>query len=150
MTIEDILIEELQTLQADIIAAHKAAGQYTTGRTAASLHTEVDGLHGQLWGASYIGVLDRGRAPGKIPYNMRDIILKWAQAKGITFATPADASSFAYFVSKKIREEGTTLYREGGRTDILTEPVARFQERLTKRLVALYTQETINHIFEKK
>lgn len=147
--IEQILAEELSTLQAEIIQAHKDAGQYTTGATAASLHHEISGLHGQLIGASYIGVLDRGRAPGKVPYDMRDIILRWAEAKHIAFSSPSDAQRFAYFVSKRIREEGTQLYRDGGRTDILTDPVDRFQERLSKRLVALYNEEIQNLIFLK-
>lgn len=147
--IERILTEELEKLRKEIIDAHDAAGQRASGKTAKSLNVEVNGTHGELLGASYIGVLDKGRKPGRVPFNMQEIILKWAQAKGLHFATPAQARSFAYFVSKRIREEGTELYRKGGRTDILQDPVERFTERLSKRIAGMYIQEVNNHIFEK-
>lgn len=146
--IANILQEELQQLQDEIIQKHKDEGQYTTGRTANSLSVNINGSHGELWGASYIGVLEQGRKAGGVPKGFYHIIKLWAQNKGLSFATPADLSRFAYFVSRKIAEEGSLLHRTGGRTDILTEPIEQFQQRLTKRIAGLYQQETINNIFK--
>lgn len=149
MTIQEILEQELETLRLDIIERQRQSGQQTTGKTARSLRVETDETHGTLYGASYIGTLERGRQGGKVPQGFRHIIAQWAKDKGLSFGSESELKRFAYFVSKHIAESGTQLYRRGGRTDILTEPIERFTKRMNEQLAEFCKQEIINKIFEK-
>ena len=144
--VSDILRSELEHLKADIIRRHEEAGQVASGRTRASFEVRVSDSNGQLLGNSYVGVLERGRRAGKVPYDFKDILLRWAEAKGIFFANNTDAKRWAWFVTQKIRQEGTTLYRSGQTVDVFTTPITDFTERLSKQLTAEYRSEIINSI----
>ena len=144
--IGDILSKELEQLKEDIIRRHEEAGQVASGRTRAAFEVKVSDSSGQLLGNSYAGVLERGRRGGKVPYDFKDILLRWAEAKGIYFANNTDARRWAWFVTQKIQREGTTLYRSGQTVDIFTTPIADFTERLSKQLAAGYRSEIINSI----
>lgn len=148
--LNDILIKELEQLKSDIIRRHEEAGQVASGRTRAAFEVRVNDNNGQLLGNAYVGVLERGRRAGKVPYNMRDILLRWAEMKGIAFDSETSANRWAYFVAKKIKEEGTKLYRSGQRLDIMTTPVEEFTERLSERISVLYENEITNEIFNFK
>ena len=144
--ISDILSKELEQLKFDIIRRHEEAGQVASGRTRAAFEVRVSDYNGQLLGNSYVGVLERGRRGGKVPYDFKDILLRWADAKGIYFVNNTDARRWAWFVTQKIRREGTALYRSGQTVDIFTTPIADFTERLSKQLAAGYKNEIINSI----
>lgn len=142
-----ILTEELTRLKDDITEAHIRSGKKVTGRTIGTLQTRVSANRGQLLGADYLFTLDMGRQGGRIPHNFKGIIAAWAANKGLTFANEKDAMRFAYFVAKKIAREGTALNRAGGRTDVIRDNVAAFEERLNKRISAMYKTEITNEIF---
>ena len=144
------LEKSLNDLKDNIISRHVAAGQVASGRTKAGFEVKMlTPTHGQLWGNSYSGVLERGRRSGKTPKEFRLIIERWAIAKGITFSSEADRSRFAYFVAQKIRREGTKLYRSGGSIDIFSSAIEEMKETLTKELEVTYQQEVKNQIFTK-
>ena len=151
MEIENrILQNNIEKLKDNIISRHVAAGQVASGRTKAGFEVKIlTPNHGQLLGYSYSGVLEQGRRGGKIPKEFRLIIERWAIAKGITFSSEADRSRFAYFVSQKIRREGTKLYRSGGSIDIFSSAIEEMKETLTKELGATYQIEIKNQIFTK-
>ena len=141
----------LTELKDNIIARHVDAGQVASGRTKEGFEVKMlSPYHGQLLGYSYSGVLERGRRPGKTPKEFRLIIERWAIAKGITFSSEADRSRFAYFVSQKIRREGTKLYRSGSSIDIFSSAIEEMKETLTKELGVTYQIEIKNQIFTKK
>ena len=145
-----ILQNNIEKLKDNIISRHIAAGQVASGRTKAGFEIKMlTPLHGQLWGYSYSGVLEKGRKAGKTPKEFREIIERWAIAKGITFSSEADRSRFAYFVAQKIRREGTKLYRSGGSIDIFSSAIEEMKETLTKELGVIYQQEIKNQIFTK-
>lgn len=144
--VRDILRNELEQLKSDIIRRHEEAGQVASGRTRASFEVRASDSNGQLLGNSYVGVLERGRRGGKVPYDFKDILLRWAEAKGIYFANNTDARRWAWFVTQKIRREGTTLYRSGQTVDIFATPIADFAERLSRQLATGYRSEIINSI----
>lgn len=144
--VSDILRNELEQLKSDIIRRHEEAGQVASGRTRAAFEVRVSDYNGQLLGNSYVRVLERGRRGGKVPYDFKDILLRWAAAKGIYFANNTEARRWAWFVTQKIRREGTALYRSGQTVDIFTTPIADFTERLSKQLAAGYRSEIINSI----
>jgi len=128
---KQILNEELKDLQKRIIQNHISAGQKASGRTIKSITVELGENYGQLTGRKFFGTLETGRKPGRVPAKFKDVILKWMQDKGINVPKP---ESFAYFVARKIRLEGSLLYRMGGRSDIYSKEIPITIERLTKRL----------------
>ncbi|MCL1868375.1 MAG: hypothetical protein FWF72_05465 [Paludibacter sp.] len=73
--------------------------------------------------------------------------LKWAKVKDLTFKSDTDAKRWAYFVTKKIREEGTELYRSKRTEDIFETPVADFTERLAERIAGVFQTRIENEIF---
>ena len=139
-----ILNEELDDLRKRIIRNHIAAGQKASGKTIKSIQVEVGENYGQLTGRKFFGTLETGRKHGKVPANFKDIILKWMQAKGINVPKP---KSFAYLVARKIRIEGTVLYRSGGRSDIYSEEINKTIPKLLKRLGKDQVQE-IKRLFD--
>lgn len=156
MNVPEIIQEELSFLKDDIIVRHEQAGQVASGRTKESLKTYgTSPFNGVLEGASHIGVLERGRSAGKVPYNFKEILQRWAQAKGLIFPSSQDFDRWAYFVAKRIREEGTELYRtgrlhNGGEADVLTKPIEAFRGRLSERLSLFFQAEITNNIFTKQ
>jgi len=67
---------------------------------------------------NYIMTLETGRGPGKPPPTQP--ILKWIQERGIN---PTDISqkSLAYLIARKIGNEGSLVFRQGGNTGIISE-----------------------------
>lgn len=148
MTIQEILTTELEKLKRDIIVNHERAGQVASGRTRDSLSVEnVSASGGELQGASYLGVLERGRKGGKVPYNFIEILKKWAAHKGISFSNEKDFNRWAYFVQKKIKEEGTKLFRSGQTLDIFDTPIKDFTKRLGEQVGTMYQTQIANEIF---
>jgi hypothetical protein len=67
---------------------------------------------------NYLMTLENGRGPGKPPPT--EPILKWIQQRGIN---PDDISqkSLAYLIARKIGNEGSLVFRQGGDTGIISE-----------------------------
>jgi hypothetical protein len=120
----DLLLRELTRLKEDIVVRHEMARplgkpQRASGKTRDSFAVRPTGKYGAaLECPDYAPALERGRGPGKTPYDFKEILRRWAAAKRITFASETDFARWAFFVSKKIREEGTALYRAGGGEDV--------------------------------
>jgi hypothetical protein len=129
--LKQILNDELKDLQKRIIQNHIKAGQKASGKTIKSITVEIGENYGQLTGRKFFGTLETGRKAGRVPAKFQDVILKWMQDKGINVPKP---KSFASLVARKIRLEGTLLYRTGGRSDIYSKEISITIERLTKRL----------------
>lgn len=150
MTVSEIIDNELDKLIYDIKTRHIASGQQASGNTISSLEKRnVYNTGGQLWGNSYIGVLERGRKPGKVPKDFIDILKRWAGSKGISFTDEKQFNLWANGVKWKIIKEGTSLYRSGKTEDIFTTPISDFKDRLAKRLQSQMTIELTNKIFDK-
>lgn len=153
-----ILTEELEALKKKIIAQHFGAGQKASGRTAASLRVEVTEEEGTLYGRSPFGTLETGRKPGKVPQGFQAIIRKWMADKGINAEpipyktdrphkyTPQERGnlSLSYLIARKIRREGTSLFRKGGRADIYSNVIPAATERIKGRIVELLKLEVEN------
>lgn len=133
-----ILTDELNALKQRVIQNHLSAGQKASGRTIKSLEVIVDEKSGTLYGRKFIGTLETGRNPGRVPKGFRLIIEQWAKDKGITVDNP---KSFAYFVAKKIATEGTKLHRSGGRDDIYSNEIPKSITAILKGLADNYTSE---------
>lgn len=121
----------MENLRKKIIENHLRAGQKASGKTIASMRIEVDEQGGILFGRKAFGTLETGRKGGRVPKGFYHIILQWVKDKGIQVEKP---KTFAYFVSRKIAREGTSLYRSGGRDDIYSNEIPKTTERILKRI----------------
>jgi hypothetical protein len=148
MTRDEIIQSSFQQLIDNIAAAHVAAGQKVSGTTIGSLEIQsVTAMGGQLWGASYIGVLDKGRRPGKFPPIAP--IEQWVIARQIHTAWGMTSKSAAFIIARKIAQEGSTLYRQGGRSHILQDNVDKFFEDVASKILDYEVAKIENKIFEK-
>lgn len=130
-----VVREELESLRKKIIDNHLRAGQKASGRTIASLRIEATDDTGILFGRKAFGTLETGRRGGRVPKGFYYIILQWVKDKGIQVEDP---KTFAWFVSRKIAREGTSLYRQGGRADIYSNEIPKTTEAILSRLTGLF------------
>lgn len=138
----ELVSSELEALKQRIIENHRNAGQVASGRTIASLKVEMTEDGGVLWGRSAFGTLETGRKPGKVPAGFWKIIRQWMDDKGIQVEKP---DSFAYLVARKIANEGTQLFREGGFYKIYSPEVKDTVERVSDGIGILFGSE-VEHI----
>ena len=125
----------MENLRKKIIENHIRAGQKASGKTIASMRIDVDEQGGILFGRKAFGTLETGRKGGRVPKGFYHIILQWVKDKGIQVEKP---KTFAYFVSRKIAREGTSLYRSGGRDDIYSNEIPKTTERILKRITGFF------------
>lgn len=146
--LDGIINEELLALRDDIISRHVAAGQVASGGTSESFEIRsLTEFNGQLLGPQWAGVLERGRKPGKVPYEFEKIIKQWAIAKGISFSDPKVFDQWAKGVAWKIRLYGTEMHRTSTTEDIFTTAITEFELRLQNRVSHFFEQETQTNIF---
>lgn len=138
----ELVASELEALKQRIIENHRNAGQVASGRTIASLKVEITEDGGVLWGRSAFGTLETGRKGGKVPAGFWKIIRQWMDDKGIRVEKP---DSFAYLVARKIANEGTQLFREGGFYKIYSPEVKDTVERVSDGIGILFGSE-VEHI----
>ena len=147
-----VLRDVLQRLADKISTNIEANGQRASGRTQASLAVEVDADGGELVGRSPFGTLETGRAGGRVPYNFRDIIKQWIIDKGLAVEevpykrvptmnwqpkyTPYERglNQMAGAIANRIAEDGTLLYREGGRADVYSNEIPAALEEVANRI----------------
>ena len=88
-----------------------------SGRLAESIRYEVADNILRVYAEDYIYYLQYGRKPGKFP--PVNVIREWVQTKlGIT--DEKERNSIAYLIGRKIANEGTLIYKQGGST-LLTD-----------------------------
>ncbi len=143
----NIIKEELDATIPEFIESQKAADKYVTGQTASKYQSAVEGNgHGWIAGAGYIGTLERGRGPGKVPMYFYAIIMRWAKAKGLTFKSEEDLEQFAKAVEWKTRKQGSYMNRHGQVVSIFKKPIDRLTKRVNARLAPLLAAEVINQV----
>lgn len=134
-----IIKEHLESLKSFIQFQMDAYGRNASKKHVNSLQVEASAGYGVLTGLSSWNFMETGRSGGKVPHNFRSIIYQWSIDKGIQIESiPYKRSGehkyspeergrwrFAYFVSRKIMEEGTTLFRSGVREDIYSSAINR-------------------------
>lgn len=119
-------------------------GTNASGRTSASLSVEVDGNTGTLYGRQAFGTVETGRKPGRVPAGFRQIIYQWMQDKGVHADVTGNRSqssadmSMAYLIARKIADEGSKLYRDGGRDDIYSNVLPLTIERIESEITNEY------------
>lgn len=69
---------------------------------------------------NYLFTLEDGRKPGKMPPVQN--IQQWLEQRGIN---PPDISqkSLAFLIARRIGREGSTIYRKGGKSGVISEAI---------------------------
>lgn len=142
--IRKILTGALEEAKAKIQQNLADTGTNASGRTSASLDVVVDGAVGTLFGRQAFGTVETGRKPGRVPAGFRDIIYQWMQDKGVHAEVTGRRSqqsadmSMSYCIARKIANEGSKLYRDGGREDIYSNVLPLTIERVQNEVTNVY------------
>lgn len=146
--IEEMLREVFEQMRLDIIARHEQAGQVASGRTRDSLRSEIvpgmSSVTATLYGRKYFAALETGSKPWAKQYKhppkpFVETIAQWMKDKGITGVS-------AYLVARKIMQEGSSLYRSGGREDIFTPAMNEAEKRIDEQISEIFDRITLETI----
>ena len=111
-----ILEKEFELIKQDLIAKHIELGMPASGNWERSLVVDVQRLKATITGAPYTEQLVNGREPGKFPPIAA--IRQWILDKPIPFLGKIKLSSLAFLIARKIANEGTKYFKQGG-TDLV-------------------------------
>lgn len=114
-----------------------STGTTASGKTKESLEYELTDTGVRILGRQYFQGVELGRPAGKVPDRFQDIIRQWMKDKGIEsqFGEKEwQKRNAAYLIAQKIKESGTQLYRQGGRSDIFSNVINEEVENLTEKI----------------
>lgn len=155
--VEKLLTLHLGNIKVGIAQRMAALGRMSSGRSVASLQIEVKDSKGILSGDKQWETMQRGRRPGNVPSNFREIIKNWVRQKGISIQPRGGQSqkqaieSFSYLVTRNIMQKGTKLYRDKGYNDIYDTLLEEEIKKLTNETTSVLELEVdkINDKFIK-
>lgn len=125
---------------------------HSTGQAEDSLFYRIDAnklIIGSTW--AYITVLEDGRKPGK--FAPPEVIEKWLDDKPIAhsgnsnFEGASGKKSLAYIINKKLKEEGSLIYQQGGHSGVLSEFFNA--EYITKNLSEPFFSSIVKEVSSK-
>lgn len=157
--VSEILTRTLEKVKTKIQERIVSEGRSASGKSAASLTVEVNGMRGAILGAESLLTIERGRGPGSVPQNFTDIIKEWVRAKGISVSpipsvrqseiTPEERglNSLAGAIAFTIMKKGTKLHRDKGYNDIYDSALNEELDSLGKEITFGFAEqvETINN-----
>lgn len=115
-------IETVNIIQSNL----SSTGTNASGETSQSVKSESTDTGVVVSGNKFINVVETGRRPGKMP--PVSAIQKWLESGKVSFTGKAE--SVAWAIAKTIAKNGSSLFRSGGRTDIITPAIS--DERITQ------------------
>jgi hypothetical protein len=139
----------LKNFAEETIAGIKSRIPNVTGQSAQSLGYRIDGLELIIFSTEkYFTVLETGRKPGKRP--PIDVIQKWIKDKTI-IPDGISTRSLAFLIARKIGEEGSLLYRQGGKSGVISQSINDqvIKEKLTDVLTDNFRDYVINEFVRK-
>lgn len=158
---KEIIKKLLEEITSDIKKDMRSRGQYATGQTERLFEIRVTQsgsiIEGELYGPDYIQSLVTGRGPslreGGQSRSLRESILEWIKAKGITANDGKTQEQLSWAISTYIHKYGTQLYIRSGDTGILKNNITESRisaavESFTAEIVDAKLLET-NKIFQK-
>lgn len=99
---QKILVEEMESIKADILTVYNASGKRTSGEFERGLELKFEPEKATLLGYEYLA----GRRAGKMP--PIKAIEDWLNAKGIKpIEDNMKVSTLAFLIARKIAKEGT-------------------------------------------
>ena len=119
-----------------------------TGTMSRSLGYRIDSKGLTIFSSEkYFTVLETGRKPGKRP--PIDKIEDWVKLKPV----PSDISprSLAFLIARKIGEEGSLLYRQGGKSGVISKSIndQAIKENLVDVLDSKVREYVVNEFIKK-
>lgn len=141
--VDRLLTLHLGNIKVGIAQRMAALGRMSSGHSVASLQIDVKDSKGNLSGDKQWETMQRGRRPGKVPSNFREIIKNWVRQKGISVQpkegqSPKQAiESFSYLVTRNIMQNGTKLYRDKGYNDIYDTLLEEEIKKLTNETASV-------------
>lgn len=130
----EIVVRELQDLAQRIADNIARNGQTASGKTARSLEVKEGSDEVSLLGRKAFHTMETGRRGGGVPRNFRAILYQWSLDKGISFDTDRERRSFAFLLARKIQNEGTQLFRDGGRADVYSNEIPKTINNIARKL----------------
>lgn len=143
----EIVLRELKSLAQRIADNIRKNGQTASGRSERSLNVQDEGDSIVLYGRKAFETLERGVPPLGDRIQTRSfahILHRWAMDKGISFSDDKERWSFAFSLAKKIKREGSALYRDGGRADVYSNEIPRTIENVRNRISRAFKMEVEN------
>ena len=156
MNLKGDLHKEMEQLSEDLTKRYDELGMRASGNWAKSkeVKTEVKDLRiiSTLYGPQYTGALEFGRGPTKKSSSgggktLQERIEEWINVKGISSDIPV--RSLAFLIARRIHQEGTRYYRQGG-TDLISSVVT--EDRIAdmiERIGILGTNVVVSGILDK-
>lgn len=121
---------------------------YASGKMSDSLDYRIDAGGLTIYSSEkYFTVLETGRKPGKRP--PISVIENWIRTKPV--ASEMNPRSLAFLIARKIGEEGSLLYRQGGRSGVISDEINDkvLQEKLIDVLGVEFRNYVINEFINK-
>jgi hypothetical protein len=121
---------------------------HTTGHAEDSLFYKITDnklIIGSSW--AYITVLEDGRKPGK--FAPPEVIEQWIDDKPL--GTDIPRKSLAFLINRKLKEEGSLIYQQGGNSGILSDYLNQqyVHKFLTLPLKDAVVDEVSNILFKR-
>lgn len=133
----DIVTRELQNLAQRIADNIARNGQTASGKTARSLEVREGSDDVTLFGRKAFHTMETGTPPLGDKIKLKSfaaILYRWSQDKGISFDNDRERWSFAFQVAKKIKAEGTQLFRDKGRADVYSNEIPKTIDNIARKL----------------
>lgn len=143
---KEYILKELELWISQIRTNIDREGANASGKARRSLRVNVDGNKYQIVACDYFPMLESGY-DGKnppSPRNFSTIIEQWTRDKGMTFQDEEERKDVAGRIAYFIRENGTKLHRQGGRTSIYTDVIdaqlGGFKKRLKEQFLTTISE----------
>ena len=139
----------LKNFAEETIAGIKSRIPNVTGQSAESLGYRIVGTELTIFSSlKFFTVLETGRKPGKRP--PISVIEQWIKDKPIT-PDGISTKSLAFLIARKIGEEGSLLYRQGGKSGVISKSINDqvIKEKLTDVLTDNFRDYVINEFVRK-
>ena len=141
----------LDSFAIETIEAIRAKIPNVTGTMSNSLQYWIDESGLTIYSTEkYFTVLETGRKPGKRP--PIDVVEKWIVDKGIIPDGGISTRSLAFLIARKIGEEGTQLFRDGGNSGVISDAINEqiIKEKVIDRISISFRDYVINEFINKK
>jgi hypothetical protein len=138
----------LKSFAEEVIAGIRSRIPNVTGQSAQSLGYRIDAEGLTIFSSQkYFTVLETGRKPGKRP--PISVIEQWIKDKPI--ASDINPKSLAFLIARKIGEEGSLLYRQGGKSGVISESINDkvIKEKLVNVLNESFRDYVVNEFIRK-
>jgi hypothetical protein len=139
----------LRSFAEETIAGIKSRIPNVTGKSAESLGYRIVGTELTIFSSlKFFTVLETGRKPGKRP--PISVIEQWIKDKPI-IPDGISTRSLAFLIARKIGEEGSLLYRDGGKSGVISKSINDqvIKEKLTDVLTDKFRDYVINEFVRK-